>query len=973
MMMKILAFSMLLLLMSDAMGAAKTWTGVVSTSWSLSTNWSPSGVPQNGDDVTIPSVAVRQPTYAGGTVFLNLISCTGTLTITGGTLTVASASSIANLNLNGGILGGTGNVQITGNFNWTDGILSGTGTFSVNGGATAAVSGAGTKTLSSKTFSNSGTTNWSGTGNIDGSGSSLFIIQSTGALNIQSAADFTGSTRVENRRITISGNTFRGQMTKSASSGLTAISGEFINNGDLIINLGASLQLLAGGSGTGDFDINGGSLSFLGGTYNCDAGSAVHGGGQVQVSGGTVNVSGVFNMTRPLATGIATACTGGTLNLLSASTLSSLGAHTFVSSGALNLSSGETAFVERLQISGGTLTGSDLIRVSALMEWSGGTMSGTGRTEIRTTADLNISGASQKTMSGSRVLENYGDVFFAGTGVLVGSGSPIIHNMPNADFHIQTDSNISGSGTFNNHGNGFEGPFGEVFKESGPPNHFAIEWVFNNDGRVECQQGPGLSLSGGGLSSGRFDIQNVSALRFEGGTHTLTDQSSIFGPGALIMSGGVANISGFVTLTRPMPNISLNVASGTINFLAASTIQQIGGYVKIQGGTANFSAGQIVTMEQLDIESGTLTGSDTVKVTDLVNWSGGTMRGSGITQVDAGGHLAISGSSVKRLDDTRLLETLFLLGDTTIWTGTGNIESGPNARFDSRGDWRIETDADWLGGTVRNITQMRKMPGFGETLFTANVTNQNLLVVDVGTHLRFGGAFIQSLSIANTRLHEDAVLTGPPLLTYSAGALRTDILRESPVVGILDMVGSSLVLGADPNAPGRLLLDGGLRFGANARLVVTILGTNNSNPDSIEFSQIIATSNAAPGIDLAGQLKIVRNSAYLPTVCDTIPIIMMEDSSEQIEGDFDSIVLEGFGGMFLEPVLVYEPQQVNLVMRPLRPGDANANGCVDDVDLAIVLGSFGSVCGCCPADIDRDGLVDDTDLAIVLENFGLGC
>lgn len=61
--------------------------------------------------------------------------------------------------------------------------------------------------------------------------------------------------------------------------------------------------------------------------------------------------------------------------------------------------------------------------------------------------------------------------------------------------------------------------------------------------------------------------------------------------------------------------------------------------------------------------------------------------------------------------------------------------------------------------------------------------------------------------------------------------------------------------------------------------------------------------------------------------------------------------------------------KVRLVSR--FQGDANGDGCVDDIDLAIVLGEFG---GTTPGgDLNQDGIVDDVDLAIVLSQFGLGC
>lgn len=64
-----------------------------------------------------------------------------------------------------------------------------------------------------------------------------------------------------------------------------------------------------------------------------------------------------------------------------------------------------------------------------------------------------------------------------------------------------------------------------------------------------------------------------------------------------------------------------------------------------------------------------------------------------------------------------------------------------------------------------------------------------------------------------------------------------------------------------------------------------------------------------------------------------------------------------------------EPMDVQGLELPTwRSGDINRDGCVDGVDLTILLGSWGA-CSC-PADLNGDGLVDGLDLTIVLGNWG---
>ncbi|NUL82779.1 MAG: hypothetical protein HUU60_08675 [Armatimonadetes bacterium] len=62
-----------------------------------------------------------------------------------------------------------------------------------------------------------------------------------------------------------------------------------------------------------------------------------------------------------------------------------------------------------------------------------------------------------------------------------------------------------------------------------------------------------------------------------------------------------------------------------------------------------------------------------------------------------------------------------------------------------------------------------------------------------------------------------------------------------------------------------------------------------------------------------------------------------------------------------------------IIGTPDITGDITGDGCIDDIDLAIVLEAFGSEGPCMRADVNYDDIVDDADLAIILSNFGNGC
>lgn len=61
-------------------------------------------------------------------------------------------------------------------------------------------------------------------------------------------------------------------------------------------------------------------------------------------------------------------------------------------------------------------------------------------------------------------------------------------------------------------------------------------------------------------------------------------------------------------------------------------------------------------------------------------------------------------------------------------------------------------------------------------------------------------------------------------------------------------------------------------------------------------------------------------------------------------------------------------QRRGFLLVPRAAADIDADGKVDGVDIALVLGSWGTCTGC-PADINGDGFVNGVDLAIILGSW----
>ncbi len=125
--------------LSPLYSADYLWTGAVSSDWADAANWNPNTTaPGPGDHATINF----------------------------GSPSILTTAIVADLDLNGGTLGGSGSLTVTNLFTWTGGTMAGMGSTTIASDAQLLISGDTTKTLDSRTLTNLGTITWSGSGNI---------------------------------------------------------------------------------------------------------------------------------------------------------------------------------------------------------------------------------------------------------------------------------------------------------------------------------------------------------------------------------------------------------------------------------------------------------------------------------------------------------------------------------------------------------------------------------------------------------------------------------------------------------------------------------------------------------------------------------------------------------------------------------------------------------------------------------------
>jgi hypothetical protein len=525
----------------------------------------------------------------GNTTIAGVYNVGGVTTISGGTVQFNTNASSASAVESSGTLKGNGDFS-TDVLLWTGGTmdngdtLAGTTTIRATGVLTVA-GVSSSKFLLGRVFNNNGRAVVNGTGT-----GTLFIgDQSVFNNNAGASFDFQNNDSVSFQNGTTAAIFINnGTLTKTGGSGTSTLgtgSLSFNNAGSVQVMTG-TLSLDGGGSDDGSFVVDPrANLRFNGGTHLLGSSSSITGAGGVIFSSGTANIIGTYDIT-----GITT-ISGGTARFDS------------------------NATTTNALMSSGTLTGTGTVDIIALA-WNGGTMNGPGVTNIDATGVMTLGGVSTSKFMLQRTVNNNGHAFMngTGTGALYLGDNATFNNTPGAIFEIQNnDSIMYSNGTiqpaFNNDG---------TFKKSGGAGISTVgssSLPFNNNGTVDILTGT-ISLDGGGISGGVFNISSVAVLRFNAGVSTLQPGSSIAGAGNVTMNGGTANIAGLYNITG-----ITNVTGGVLNFNSTGTTTNANLINGIIGGTGSFT------------------------VTDTLNWNGGSMNDPGSTNLPPGATLNIGGVS----------------------------------------------------------------------------------------------------------------------------------------------------------------------------------------------------------------------------------------------------------------------------------------------------------------------------------------
>lgn len=311
--------------------SAVLWTGNGGdNNWDDPANWSTDALPGPGDDVTIDVSAsvVHSDAVADS---INSLTSTQPLTLSGGTLSIASASSTTGpLAVDGGTLTGTGDLTVGGLLTLTAGTISGSGTVVADAGIAINPGGVGF-TLDGRTLTNAAgqTATWTGTG---------------GALTMSDAAVFNNL------------GAFAAQVQGSVTQGAGA-SASFVDEGSFTTATG------------------GGELDFVGLPFDVPGGTVAVQSGTLGLQGGGTETGASFSIGA-----------GATLDFAGSTAFSADSGTTFSGAGnltkdgptTLTLSGESPSFTGPTTVNAGTLLVNGSMAGTAVSVLSGATLGGTG-------------------------------------------------------------------------------------------------------------------------------------------------------------------------------------------------------------------------------------------------------------------------------------------------------------------------------------------------------------------------------------------------------------------------------------------------------------------------------------------------------------------------------------------------------------------------------------------------------------------
>jgi autotransporter-associated beta strand protein/T5SS/PEP-CTERM-associated repeat protein len=769
---------------------------------------------------------------------------TGTLTMTGGLVTVSgtlsratyNGTSLGTINLNaGGTLqigtGGAGSRLDVGNLT-NDGTLvfnqSNNYTYSdsISGSGAVTKAGAGTLTLSAaNTYTGLttivGGTLAYGTNNTLGTGG---VAVNGGVLNLSTFSDSVGT-------VTLTSGTIAGTGTLTSSSGFT-MEGTGLASASLAGAVGltksgnGTLTLSANNGYTGRTQVNGGVLAVNNTNALAGTGTISFGGGSLQYSAsntrdysakilnsGSAIAIDTNGQNVTFATGLGSSNTGG---------LTKSGAGTLTLTASNGYTGGTTISSGTLQVGNGGTTGSidgNVVNNAMLTFNRSDALTYSG--EISGSGGLRKLGSTTLTLSGSN---GYTGVTNIATGFLVLNNTNALAGTGTISFTGGGTLRYSASNTVDYSAKILSNGIQIKIDTNGQNVTFASGLAASNTGGLRKSGGGTLTLS---ASNGYTGDTVVS-----GGTLALNNTNALAGSGTIAFGGGTLQYSASNTvdysakiLNAFNSAISIDTNSQNVTFASGLGSSNTGGLTKTGLGTLTLTASNGYTGTTL-VNGGVLAlgNANALARTGTLSFGGGSLQYSASNTVDYSSKILSSGSAISI--DTNGQNVTFATGLAA--SNTGGLTKLGN------GTLTLSGSSSYTGATAVNGGKLLVNGQLGNTAVAVNASG---LLSGSGTIL--GGVTVASSG------------------TLSPG-----------------------------NSPGVLTV-GSLSLLAGSHTLMEITGTSASLYDQI-------VGNGSGGLAYGGTLDLIMSGSY----ADQTTFHLFSNFSSPPTGDFAAVVLDATGGAY---------------------------------------------------------------------------
>jgi hypothetical protein len=417
------------------------------------------------------------------------------------------------------------------------------------------------------------------------------------------------------------------------------------------------------------------------------------------------------------------------------------------------------------------------------------------------------------------------------------------NNEKGATFTIMSDATFDSTsgqqGTFQN-----EGTVRKVLTNGTT----TFNTLFNNNGgKVDVPSGT-LSTNGGGTATGSFTVEANGTLDLANGIYTLEPTSGVRGVGTVEFG-----TTGFFGGTGGTTNVE-----GT--FTPATTV--------IIGGTVNFVHN--LSLANLTMSGGTLTGASTVTIIGPFNWTGGTMAGSGTT-VAVGGLFIDTTTGGNPGVSTRTFKN----------KGAGTMNGGSGGNFAVSNGGTFDNAA---GGSLAVQGSLTFSPAFFQG--AASVSNEGTLTLSgSGNSLRIQSETFTTNGIVNLggnsmttsgTYTQTGGITNLQGGTLNAGGLGLILHNTASLLGPGTVNGnltnSGFVDAGSSGSPGQLTINGNYTQGGSGTLDVQLGGTS---PGSGGYDQLVVNGSVA----LDGTLIVTLVNGYLPQSGQQFQILVSNSES----------------------------------------------------------------------------------------------